>query len=406
MAATSDVRSGPRPSRLARWTPGQLVLRSLLRHFARGRLSITLPSGERMIHQGAQPGTEAAIVLHRWRPLLRLLTAGDIGLAESYVDGDWSSPDLTSLLMVAGENIAALEPVIAGKLPVRLLQRLRHLRNRNTRTGSRRNIASHYDLGNAFYAHWLDRGMMYSAAIYPDEHASLEEAQQHRLDHIAGLLALGGGEQVLEIGCGWGSLAAKLAGQGASVTALTLSREQQRHAEALVQRNNLGAAVEVRLEDYRDVQGTFDRIVSIEMLEAVGEAYWPSYFAKLRSALKRGGAAVLQVITIDEARFEGYRRSPDFIQRHIFPGGMLPTRTILLDQARRHGFSISSVEMFGRGYALTLAEWRRRFTAAWPSIEQQGFDRRFRRLWEYYLCYCEAGFRAGLIDVGLYRLQG
>ncbi|HEY1089744.1 MAG TPA: cyclopropane-fatty-acyl-phospholipid synthase family protein, partial [Burkholderiaceae bacterium] len=258
-----------------------------------------------------------------------------------------------------------------------------------------------------FYARWLDASMLYSSALYDGAaHDSLEAAQARRLERIVTMLGVQPGDAVLEIGCGWGTLAATLAKNcEAQVTGVTLSTEQLAFARQRASDWGVAERVDLRLQDYRDVPGRFDRIVSIEMIEAVGEAYWPTYFSTLRERLKPGGVAVLQAITIADRYFESYRRGADFIQRCIFPGGMLPSPAVLREQAERAGFEIEETQLFGPSYALTLAEWRRRFLAEWPQIEPLGFDAAFKRLWSYYLSYCEAGFRAGRVDVGLYRLR-
>ena len=326
-------------------------------------------------------------------------------MAASYRDGDWSSPDLAALLEFGIRNEAGWGHALDASWPSRWLGRLFHIARSNTRRGSRENIAFHYDLGNDFYAQWLDPELIYSSALHVSGNESLEVAQAHKLERIVELLELKKSASVLEIGCGWGALAIALAGtHDASVTGLTLSAEQLAHARQRVGDRQLEAKIDLRLQDYRDVQGSYDRIVSIEMLEAVGERYWPTYFDTLRSRLKPGGLAVVQVITIADAHFEHYRTHTDFIQRFIFPGGMLPSSSALKAQAERAGLTMETVQTFGESYAITLVEWRRRFLRAWPEIEALGFDSAFRRLWEYYLCYCEAGFRAGRVDVGLYRL--
>ena len=289
---------------------------------------------------------------------------------------------------------------------LRSLTKIRHVLNRNTRSGSRRNIASHYDLGNAFYGHWLDEGMTYSSAIYSDLAQRLEDAQQAKLNRIIELLDLSRGQAVLEIGCGWGGLAeAILQHEDCSVTGLTLSMEQLRYSEERLSLKGLSSKSEIKLRDYRDETGTYDRIVSVEMLEAVGESYWPVYFSKLRERLRQTGNAVLQVITIGEDHFDTYKRFPDFIQRHIFPGGMLPTVNAIEAQVQRAGLELVSKEFFGRSYAWTLAEWRKRFRQAWPEIRRLGFDTRFYRMWDYYLAYCQAGFEVGAVNVGLYKIS-
>ncbi len=381
-------------------------LRALLSRLQCGQLALTLPDGRRVQATGALPGPRAQLQLHRWRALLRLLFEGDLGLAFAFRDGDWSSPDPTALLSLGLANEAALGGMTDARGPARWLAKLYHRARANTKRGSRHNIAFHYDLGNAFYARWLDSTMLYSSALFENEADSLEAAQAQRLDRIVQLLDLKPGMRVLEIGCGWGTLAATLAQRcGVEVVGVTLSTEQLAFARERAAQWGVAERVDLRLQDYRDVEGRFDRIVSIEMIEAVGEAYWPTYFGALRERLAPGGHAVLQAITIDEAHFEHYRDNPDFIQRCIFPGGMLPTPERMAAEAQRVGLAMTTEARFGRGYALTLAEWRRRFLAEWPAIQGQGFDEAFRRLWTYYLCYCEAGFLDGRIDVGLYRLE-
>lgn len=341
-----------------------------------------LPGGERAEGRGTEPGPHGTLVLHRWRPLWRLAVGGDLGLAESYRQGEWSSPDLAALLELGVRNEAGWGRALQASLPARLLARLFHLRRANTRRGSRQNISFHYDMGNDFYAQWLDPDMLYSSAIYGTGQESLEQAQQAKLARIATLLAPRAGERVLEIGCGWGALAIALARDtGASVTGLTLSSEQLRHARQRVHEEALTEHIDLRLQDYRDVEGQFDHIVSIEMLEAVGERYWPAYFQTLKERLRPGGRAVVQVITIADAQFEQYRSTTDFIQRYIFPGGMLPSPSRLRQALANAGLALQAAETFGPSYATTLAEWRHRFLSTWPTIEPLGFDAPFRRLW-------------------------
>jgi cyclopropane-fatty-acyl-phospholipid synthase len=399
----ATARSLPR---VLRPQPLRAVVQGLLRRLRSGTLHVELPDGERLHARGAASGPEATLRLHRWRPLWRLLTQGDIGLAASYRDGDWSSPDGTALLLLGSANDEAWQSTLREAAPWRTASRLLHRARANTRRGSRHNIAFHYDLGNAFYARWLDDAMQYSSALYETGRESLEQAQAAKLQRILALVDAPDGARVLEIGCGWGRLGALLARKPATrVTGLTLSKEQLAHARHEAERLGVADRMDLRLQDYRDVDGRYDRIVSIEMLEAVGEDYWPAYFDVLRERLAPGGHAIVQVITIGEPWFERYRSGADFIQRFIFPGGMLPTRTALDTHAQAAGLRFAECLRFGASYAATLAEWRRRFLAAWPAIEPLGFDDRFRRLWEYYLCYCEAGFRSGRIDVGLYRLE-
>jgi cyclopropane-fatty-acyl-phospholipid synthase len=364
-----------------------------------GRLTIITPSGIRLSH-GSSNGPEGVLILRNWRMLRRLLRQGDIAAAESYMDGDWESPDLPALVELAGLNMPTLSETFASNWLQRLRNRIQHRLNANTKRGSRRNIQHHYDLGNAFYGTWLDNGMSYSSAIYASPDQTLEEAQLVKQQRAIALMETQPNQRVLEIGCGWGGLAEQLVhAAGCHVTGLTLSPAQLDYAS---RRLSEYPGADFRLQDYRDAPGLFDRIVSIEMMEAVGESYWPSYFSTLRDRLKPGGLAVVQAITIAEDKFEGYRRCTDFIQQYIFPGGMLPTITEIRRQTEKAGMIVRSMETFGDSYARTLAEWRKRFHAAWPDIERLGFDTRFRRMWDYYLAYCEGGFRAGTIDVGLY----
>jgi cyclopropane-fatty-acyl-phospholipid synthase len=322
----------------------------------------------------------------------------------AYVHGDWSSPDLPALIELAAHNDFRFLNAIGGLAPSRFVNWLSHFSRRNTQPGSRRNIEAHYDLGNDFYRLWLDAGMIYSSAIYDRQGATLEEAQEAKLARVVDRLGVRPGENVLELGCGWGALAARIAGDGGRVTGVTLSPAQLAQARTVARREGLEARLDLRLQDYRDVEGQYERIVSIEMMEAVGRAYLPGYFDLVRQRLKPGGLCLLQAITIAEERFAGYCRRPDFIQRCVFPGGFLPSKSYLRQTLERAGLRLVSSENFGASYALTVREWRRRFLAAWPEIEKLGFSPSFRRLWEYYLSYCEAGFLSGAIDVGLYSV--
>ncbi len=368
-----------------------------------GQITVQTPSGYRVTYKAKIQGPEATIILHNWRPVRWLLWKGDLGLAESYMEGDWSSPDLTSFLELGALNVGHLDSEIMGSALVRAVRKFRHARSANTRKGSRRNIASHYDLGNEFYGRWLDSGMTYSSALYADPSYSLEAAQTAKQDLVLETLALSGGERVLEIGCGWGGLAERTLERGAEhVTCLTLSTEQLAYAKDRLAKAGLADRSDMRLQDYRDTEGKFDRIMSIEMLEAVGQEYWATYFDTLKARLTDDGLAVLQVITISPERFDGYAEGVDFIQRYIFPGGMLPKDEIMRAEIDRIGFEIKSLQTFGQSYARTLAEWNRRFQDAWTSIHTFGFDKRFKLMWEYYLAYCEAGFKSGILDVGLY----
>lgn len=380
-----------------------LLLRRMMAGLRYGRLQCVTPEGAVLEQRGALPGPEAKLVLHNWRAVRALILGGDEGFGDGFLRGDWSSPDLTGFLTLAARNFSSAHK---PSVTLRILHRLRHALNANSRAGSRRNIMAHYDLGNEFYAAWLDPQMLYSSGIYRHPDESLEAAQLHKLGLIADWLDVPSCGTVLEIGCGWGALARLLGVSGAKVTGLTVSPAQLEHARRVVSASGLEDRVELALRDYRDETGQYDRVVSVEMLEAVGEAYWPTYFRNLRDRLKPGGKAVLQVITIDAARFGAYRDNPDFIQRRVFPGGMLPAKAHISARAAAAGLKPARAMHFGESYALTLADWRARFLAAWPRLLELGFDERFKRLWLYYLSYCEAGFRAGTIDVGLYELLG
>jgi cyclopropane-fatty-acyl-phospholipid synthase len=365
----------------------------------RGRLTVTVPDGRRFLFVGPEQGADAALVIHRPRFVRRSILGGTVGFAESYIDGDWSTPNLTDFLelMCANESV---ETHHKGRRIAMLLHRVLHLWRRNSPSGSKRNIAAHYDLGNSFYERWLDSSMTYSSAVFPAPSADLSAAQIHKYRLICEKLALSRDQRVLEIGCGWGGFATFAAREyGAKVTAITVSREQLDYARARIQREGLAERVEAKFVDYRHLEGSFDRIASIEMFEAVGEKYWPQFFAKLRDSLLPGGRAALQVITIADKLFEPYRRGVDFIQRYIFPGGMLPSPGVLSQHIARAGLSLERQEFFGAHYARTLAMWQQRFQSAWSEIMPLGFDTRFKRMWEFYLAYCEAGFRTQSIDV-------
>jgi cyclopropane-fatty-acyl-phospholipid synthase len=336
------------------------------------------------------------------RAIRRLAIGGSLGWAEAYLDGDWSTPDLRAVMMLAAANETEWDAVLRGRAVIRWLSRLLHALKPNSRRGARRNIAAHYDLGNDFYAAWLDSTMTYSSAEFLTLDETLAQAQQRKVRNLLNMLALVPGARLLEIGCGWGYLAETAAREyGVQVVALTLSRAQAEAARARIAAAGLTDRVEIRIQDYREVTETFDAIASVEMFEAVGEAYWPAYFRVVHDRLRPGGRAALQIITIADRFFAEYRRSADFIQRYVFPGGMLPSPTRLREEVARARLRWLSDTWFGASYAETLRRWNESFQAAWPKIAALGrYDARFKRLWEYYLTYCETGFRAGWTDVG------
>ncbi|MGE0283555.1 MAG: class I SAM-dependent methyltransferase [Rhizobiaceae bacterium] len=368
---------------------------------AYGTLKVTMPDGRKVLLGGKGPGPQAEVVLNNWKLPGRAYVGGTIGLAESYVDGDWHSPDVTSFLELFVINVEAGEKVAGGSGWItNAIQRFRHWLNANTKRGSKRNITAHYDLGNEFYKKWLDASMTYSSALFSTGANDLESAQAAKYRALAKDTGIGPGDHVLEIGCGWGGFAEFAAREiGCHVTGLTISQEQFDYATERMAKAGLSDKVEIKLQDYREETGKYDRIASIEMFEAVGEKYWPTFFGKMKSSLREGGTAGLQIITINEAAYKTYRARPDFIQRYVFPGGMLPTPALLKSLGADQGLTYLKDRIFPQDYARTLAEWRQRFWASWDKIVPLGFDERFKRLWEFYLYYCEAGFRAEYIDV-------
>jgi len=373
-----------------------------------GKIGFRLPDGRTIMFDKKDGGPEAFVDVHDYAFAKRSVAGGDVGFAETYMDEMWSTPDLTAVLRYFADNF---DSVGDGKLPrgglaSRIANIVRHILNRNSKAGSKRNISTHYDLGNAFYATWLDPSMTYSSAIFPSPNTSLEQAQYAKYDAICKTLDLSEGKSVLEIGCGWGGFAEHAARHyGANVTCLTISEAQAAYAKDRMIDADLHNKVEIRLEDYRDHQGTYDGMASIEMFEAVGEKYWPSYFGKISEALRPGGKAALQIITIDDDLFEDYRKRADFIQRYIFPGGMLPSPTALKKQFQSANLNHDDTVFFGEDYGRTVKYWMRSFNEAWGDIKPMGFDEQFRRMWNFYLSYCEAGFTGGRINVGQFALS-
>ena len=364
-----------------------------------GSLNITLPNGRHLRLSGREPAPAAAITINRWRALRRFFGGGTVGFGESYMDGDWDAPDLPKLIELAALNLPRRPMLFRTLSPWRLGDRVRHLLRPNTREGSRENIASHYDLGNDFYSLWLDPSMTYSSAIFADGAEDLETAQAVKNRRLMDLADVRRGDKLLEIGCGWGGFALQAARErGVHVTALTVSRAQFDEARNRVSAAGIGERVDIQLRDYRELEGQWDHAISIEMIEAVGEKYWPVYFDRVAASLRHGGTFALQAIVIENRRFDAYRRSADFIQKHIFPGGALLSPEILRDRAAQAGLGWKKSNGYGLDYAETLAQWRNRFDAAADRVAAMNFDERFRRCWSFYLAYCEGGFRAGNID--------
>jgi cyclopropane-fatty-acyl-phospholipid synthase len=366
-----------------------------------GSLEIAWPDGRRFAFAGDEDGPAAVATVRDPACVRRAILGGSIGLAEGYMDGQWDTPDLTAFLEFAARNIdAAREAGRRLTAPLNPINRAAHALRSNTPRGSKRNITYHYDLGNDFYTLWLDPDMTYSCAIFDGSECDLATAQHRKWDRLLDLLDARPGETLLEIGCGWGGFAVHAAKtRGLRVTGITISDEQLAWARERVEREGLSDRVEVRHQDYREVGERFDHVASIEMFEAVGERFWPSFFSSVRSALSDTGRAALQVITIDDARFEEYRAKPDFIQRYIFPGGMLPSPAVFERVATAAGLAVEPPALFGHDYARTLHAWEERFSAAIARVRNMGFDERFERMWRFYLSYCQAGFTLGSIDV-------
>jgi cyclopropane-fatty-acyl-phospholipid synthase len=366
----------------------------LLERLAVGRLHVQLPDGS-MLRFGATAEPHASIRLVNWNVCGAALKSGDIGFAESFIAGDWTTPDLPALMKLFVANRDAVETVIYGSWWGSLLHRARHLLNRNSRRGSKKNIHAHYDLGNPFYRLWLDPTMNYSSAWFEgDRTRPLPQAQHAKVRRALDECALQPGQRLLEIGCGWGALAEAAVERGA------LSTEQLAWARERV------PGADLRLQDYRDIaDAPFDAIASIEMFEAVGREYWPGFFATVRDRLKPGGRACIQCITIRDDLFERYVTSTDFIQQYIFPGGLLPSPSEFRKAARAAGLEVANELAFGLDYAETLARWRDRFLSEETRVRAIGFDTRFMRTWEFYLAYCEAAFACGNTDVMQFTLR-
>ncbi len=387
--------------------PLQRALQAILNRLERGSIAVELPGGRVMRAVGEQAGPDGRIAVSHPKFLQRLFREGHLGFGEMFMDGWWTTPDLQALLDAIMLNNRTVGLKFPGAGLYRLWERLRHRLRANTREGSRRNIAHHYDLGNDFYALWLDETMTYSSALFRSPRESLAEAQRHKYAAICDRLATAPGNRVLEIGCGWGGFAEyAVRERGLRVTALTISREQHDHARRRLFEAGIADRANIVLRDYREERGTYDAVASIEMIEAVGEKYWPVYFSTLRERLRPGGVAVVQAITIADWLFPQYRASTDFIQRYIFPGGLLPSPAALRDQAEAAGFRIVGTARFADSYARTLHEWRQRFNERRDAIAALGFDDRFCRMWNFYLAASAAGFASGTTDVVQATLAG
>jgi cyclopropane-fatty-acyl-phospholipid synthase len=371
------------------------------RSLGAGRLDLVLPDGRRFRAEAPRPGPAAEVHVHDADVFARLLREGDLGFCDAYLDGSWTSPDLQAFLdlMQMPENNEMTDTFL-GLAIVRAWERLRFRLQANTRRRAKANIAAHYDLGNDFYRLWLDDSMTYSSALFRSGQESLEKAQEQKYESMVDRMGAREGDHVLEIGCGWGGFAEYAAGKrGLRVTGLTISQAQYDYSVERIRRAGLSDRVEFRLQDYRDEKGHYDGIASIEMFEAVGEKYWPVYFGAVRDRLKPGRNATLQIITVPDDRFVTYRKTVDFIQKYIFPGGMLPSPAALAQEIAAAGLALKGHIEFGESYSQTLRRWHDTFNAHWPEVRALGFDDRFRRMWNFYLTSCAGAFHGGNCDV-------
>jgi len=382
---------------LPRWCE---AIFSVIRRIEIGTMSFSLPDGRTFIARGSEPGPAGHFDVKEPKLFARIIRDGDLGFAEAYLDGWWDTPDLMALMDVALLNNDQVSSKFPGAQLVRAYERFRHWLRPNTRRGSRRNISYHYDLGNEFYRQWLDPSMTYSSALYSGQGETLEQAQANKYASICDRMGLERDAHVLEIGCGWGGFAEyAIRERGARVTGLTLSREQHDYASRRLYEAGLAERAEIVMRDYRDERGTYDGIASIEMFEAVGERYWPTYFRSVYDRLTPGGSASIQMITVADHLFDSYRRSTDFIQKYIFPGGMLAAPGTARRVAESAGLKFAGSMEFGESYSRTLRTWYNDFNARWDRIAGLGFDERFRRMWNFYLTGCAACFAAGTTDV-------
>lgn len=365
-----------------------------------GIMDIRLDDGRVFRAQGAEPGPVGEIHIHNPDCFARLIREGDLGFSDAYLEGWWSTPDLEAFMDLIHMGADTVYDGFPGQALVRAYEKLRFWLQRNHREQAKKNISYHYDLGNEFYGLWLDETMTYSSALFETGQESLEKAQTAKYASMVDQMGAKPGDHVLEIGCGWGGFAEYAAKErGIKVTGLTISKEQLSFAQQRIQKQGLSDMVELRMQDYRDCTGKFDGIASIEMFEAVGEKYWPVYFNTVRDRLKDDGRATLQIITVADRRWEVYKRGVDFIQKYIFPGGMLPSPTVLCGEIEKAGLTVKHSIEFGDSYDQTLRRWYEVFNDRWHEVEQMGFDDRFRRMWNFYLTSCAGAFKTGNCDV-------
>ncbi len=371
-----------------------------------GEIEVNFPSGKTSVYKGIYKGYKAHIKINNYRFFKKLLKKGSVGFAESYMDKDFESNNLSNLLLFAHQNELSYLKKKNAKWIYNFFIKLGHYLNQNTKKGSKKNISSHYDLGNNFYKYWLDESMTYSSALFKNDQDDLNKAQLNKYIGIAEPLQLNECSKLLEIGCGWGGFSTFVAKRyGTKVKAITISEEQYNFASEKISKEGLNEKITIEMRDYRDIQEKYTNIVSIEMFEAVGKEYWLQFFEKIKNSLNDNGLATMQIITIDETKANYYQNNPDFIQQYIFPGGVLPSKNQLINITRLIGLKFNEYKSFNTSYAKTLEIWNKRFQDSWNHISEQGFSLRFKRMWEYYFCYCQAGFVSGSTDVSQFLLK-
>tara|TARA_Y100000590_G_scaffold470003_1_gene661229 strand:+ start:3384 stop:4574 length:1191 start_codon:yes stop_codon:yes gene_type:complete len=370
-----------------------------------GILKVTFPS-KKIKYFGNNSDINADLIIKNYKFLFKLLTKGSVGFAESYIEGDFETENLTSLLVFARKNESSFINLRKSKYIFKLITKMIHHYNGNTKSKSKRNISYHYDLGNKFYELWLDKTMTYSSALFEYTNDDLAKAQLNKYQKITSPIKLNENSTLLEIGCGWGGFSTYVAKNfGSKINAITNSKKQFEYTSKRIFDEGLNEKVKVKFMDYRDINEKYDNIASIEMFEAVGIKYWPLYFNKIKNTLNNEGIASLQIITIDDKRAESYQKNPDFIQRYIFPGGVLPSKKQLYDLTLNLGINLKELNSFGISYAKTLNLWNKSFQNSWQQISNQGFSNKFKRMWEYYFCYCEAGFITNTTDVSQFIIK-
>ena len=384
----------------------EMLILNGIKKFPYGSIILEWPNGNINKIEASQDGPNAKLIIHDNQVAKEIIKGGSVKFAELYISKKVSTDNLTNLIHYFAVNNDQAENTLKISFIKNLFNKFIHFQNKNTKNQAKKNISRHYDLGNKFYEYWLDKSMTYSSAIFHEKTIEIEDAQNNKYKRLAELSSINNGDEVLEIGCGWGGFSEFVARDiGAQIHGLTLSQEQLVFAKERYQKAGLDHLATAAYTDYRDSKGQFDKIVSIEMFEAVGEENWDTYFQSIQQRLASGGVAALQIITIDDQRFQSYRKGADFIQRYIFPGGFLPSQSALGNAIKRNGFELTRSEFFGQSYARTCATWNKQFQHAWPEIQSMGYSLNFKRMWEYYLSYCEAGFLEGCVDVGIFEIK-